>query len=72
MDMTGPYLLASPQWGAAIATLPQAQNVPQMASWRKVRYVLEDGMTVLFQENLPLNKLPDLLVEMDAMTQEFK
>ena len=72
MDMIGPYLLASPQWGAAVATLPQAQDVPQMVSWRKVRYVLEDGMTVLFQENLPLNKLPDLLVEMDAMAQELK
>ena len=72
MDMIGPYLLASPQWGAAIATLSQAQVVPQMASWRKIRYVLEDGMTVLFQENLPLDKLPALLVEMDSMAQELK
>jgi multiple sugar transport system substrate-binding protein len=72
MNMVGPYLLASPQWGSAVASLPQAQTVPQMASWRKVRYVLEDGMTVLFQENLPQNKLPDLLVEMDAMAQELK
>jgi ABC-type glycerol-3-phosphate transport system substrate-binding protein len=72
MDMISSYLLASPQWGAAVATLPKAQNVPQMASWRKTRYVLEDGMTVLFQENLPLTKLPDLLVEMDTMAQELK
>ena len=72
MNMIGPYLLASPQWGAAVASLSQAQDVPQMASWRKVRYVLEDGMTVLFQENLPQDKLPDLLVEMDAMAQELK
>ncbi len=72
MNMIGPYLLASPQWGTAVASLPQAQDVPQMASWRKVRYVLEDGMTVLFQENLTLNKLPALLVEMDSMAQELK
>jgi ABC-type glycerol-3-phosphate transport system substrate-binding protein len=72
MNMIGPYLLASPQWGAAVASLPQAQAVPQMASWRKVRYVLEDGMMVLFQENLPQDKLPDLLVEMDALAQELK
>jgi ABC-type glycerol-3-phosphate transport system substrate-binding protein len=72
MNMVGPYLLASPQWGAAVAALPQAQDVPQMASWRKIRYVLEDGMTVLFQENLPLNKLSDLLVEMDSLAQELK
>ena len=72
MDMIGPYLLASPQWGTAVAALSQAQDVPQMASWRKVRYVLEDGMTVLFQENLPQDKLPALLVEMDSMAQELK
>jgi hypothetical protein len=72
MDMIGPFLLASPQWGAAIAILPNAQDVPQMASWRKIRYVLEDGMTVLFQENLPQDKLPALLVEMDSMAQELK
>jgi multiple sugar transport system substrate-binding protein len=72
LDMVGPYLLASPQWGAANAALVHAQGVPQMASWRKVRYVLEDGMTVLFQENLPPDKLPALLVEMDALVQEIK
>ena len=72
LDMIGPYLLASPQWGAANASLSQAQDVPQMASWRKIRYVLEDGMSVLFQENLPLDKLPALLVEMDSMAQELK
>jgi len=72
LDMIGPYLLASPQWGAANMTLSQAQNVPQMASWRKVRYVLEDGMTVLFQENLTLDKLSALLEEMDSTVQEIK
>ena len=72
LDQVGSYLLASPQWGAANATLPQAQNVPQLASWRKVRYVLEDGLNVLFQENLTLDKLPALLVEMDSTVQELK
>jgi ABC-type glycerol-3-phosphate transport system substrate-binding protein len=72
LDMIGPYLLASPQWGAANASLSKAEVVPQMASWRKIRYVLEDGMTVLFQENLTPDKLPALLVEMDSMAQELK
>jgi len=69
-DRTVPAGFAT--WGAANAALPQAQDVPPMASWRKVRYVLEDGMTVLFQENLPLDKLPALLVEMDSLVQEIK
>ena len=72
LDLVGSYLLASPQWGAANAALTQAQDVPQLASWRKVRYVLEDGLTVLFQENLTPDKLPALLVEMDSTIQELK
>ena len=72
LDMIGPYRQASPQWDAAVANLPHARNVPQLASWRKVRYVLEDGMTVLFQENLPADKLTMLLEQMDSMAQELK
>jgi multiple sugar transport system substrate-binding protein len=72
LDMIGPYRSASPQWDAAIGYLSQAQGVPQLASWRKVRYVLEDGMTVLFQTNLPVDNLPSVLEEMDSMAQELK
>jgi multiple sugar transport system substrate-binding protein len=72
LDMIGPYRLAVPQWDAAVVTLSQAQDVPQLASWRKVHYVLEDGMTVLFQTNLSADKLPSVLEEMDSMAQELK
>ncbi len=72
LGMIQPYRQASPQWDAAVGYLSQAQGVPQLASWRKVRYVLEDGMTVLFQENLPVDKLPAVLEEMDSMAQELK
>ena len=72
LGMIQPYRVASPQWDAAVGYLPQAQTVPQLASWRKVRYILEDGMTVLFQSNLPVDTLPSVLEEMDYMAQEFK
>jgi multiple sugar transport system substrate-binding protein len=72
LGMIQPYRQASPQWDAAVGYLSLAQGVPQMASWRKVRYVLEDSMTVLFQENLPADKLPSVLEEMDSMAQELK
>jgi multiple sugar transport system substrate-binding protein len=72
LEMIGPYRSALPQWDAAVATLSQAQNVPQLASWRKVRYVLEDGLTVVFQTNLSAEKLPFVLEDMDAMAQEYK
>jgi len=70
LDMIGPYRSASPQWEAARGYLSLAQGVPQLTSWRKVRYVLEDGMTVLFQTNLPVEQLASVLEEMDAMAQE--
>lgn len=70
IDMIGPYRQASPQWEAARGYLTLARGVPQLASWRKVRYVLEDGMAMLFQTNLPVDKLASVLEEMDAMAQE--
>jgi multiple sugar transport system substrate-binding protein len=72
LEMIQPYRQALPQWDAALGSLSSAQNVPQLASWRKVRYVLEDGMTVLFQTNLSADKLPTVLTEMDSMAQELK
>ena len=72
LGMIQPYRQASSQWDAAIGYLSLAQPVPQLASWRKVRYVLEDGMTVFFQAALPGDKLPSVLEEMDSMAQELK
>jgi len=70
LEMIGPYRSASLQWEAARGYLSLVRGVPQLVSWRKVRYVLEDGMTVLFQTNLPVDKLASMLEEMDAMAQE--
>jgi ABC-type glycerol-3-phosphate transport system substrate-binding protein len=71
LNLIGPFKAASPQWDTAVGDLDLVQGVPQLASWRKVRYVLEDGMTVVFQTNTPLNKLPSMLEEMDAMAAEL-
>jgi multiple sugar transport system substrate-binding protein len=72
LGMIQPYLQASPQWDAAVGYLSLAQGVPQLASWRKVRYVLQDGMTVLFQTDQPVDKLSSVLEEMDSMARELK
>ena len=71
LDQVGPYRDASPQWNAALGDLSLAQGVPQLASWSQVRYVLEDGVTVIFQMNTPLDKIPSALTEMDSMAQEL-
>jgi multiple sugar transport system substrate-binding protein len=71
LDMIGPYRAASPQWEAAVALLPEARNVPARASWRKVRYVLEDGTTVIFRMGTPVGLIPGILAEMDNLAEEL-
>ena len=62
----------SPQWTSAVADLTLAQGVPQLASWRKVRYVLEDGANYIFQTNLRLDLISAILREMDTTAGEIK
>ncbi len=71
LDQVGPYRASSPQWDAAVADLSLAQGVPQLASWRKVRYLLEDGVKVIFQTNLSLDLIPSILTEMDTTAKEI-
>jgi multiple sugar transport system substrate-binding protein len=70
-DILGQYRNSSPQWNAAVGDLSVAQGVPQLASWRKVRYLLEDGVNVIFQTDLSLDKIPSTLAEMDSMAKEM-
>ena len=59
------------QWQAAVGDLSQAQGVPQLASWRKVRYVLEDGTNFIFHTGLPVDQIPSILTEMDTTANEL-
>ena len=60
------------QWQAAVADLSLAQGVPQLASWRKVRYMLEDGTMIIFQTNVPVDQISSILTEMDSTAKEIK
>ena len=72
MNMGGPYRSASPQWDAVIEDLSLAQGVPQLASWRKVRYVLEDGTKVIFQTDIPVDQISSVLIEMDSTAKGIR
>lgn len=72
LALIGQYRTASPQWEAAVEDLSLAQGVPQLASWRKVRYVLEDGTNVIFQTNTPVDQIPSVLTEMDTTAKEIR
>ncbi len=67
----GPYMEAHPQWQAAVSEPEWLIGVPQLASWRSVRYTLEDGMKYIFQVNLPLAEIPSVLDEMQALAEEL-
>lgn len=71
MDMIGPYRTANPQWEAAAGSLSLLETVPQLASWRKARYLLEDGMDYIFLVNLPVDQVPTVLDEMQVMAEEL-
>jgi ABC-type glycerol-3-phosphate transport system substrate-binding protein len=71
LDILGSFRSASPQWDAAVRDLSFAQGVPQLATWRKVRYLLGDGADVIFQTNVPLDQIPPTLAEMDSMAKEI-
>ena len=64
MELVAPYRRAYPQWENAAGTLDLMKTAPELAAWRKVRYLLEDGVKTMFQVNLPLEGIPALLEEM--------
>jgi len=71
LDMIGPFRANLPQWDAAVSNLPLGQTTPQLSSWSKVRYVLEDGMTIIFQATTPMDQIPNELTDMDNMAEEL-
>ena len=71
LDLVAPYAGASPQWAHAAADLDLLEPAPGLASWRKARYLLEDGLTYMFQAGLTLEQLPLVLDEMQSMAEEL-
>lgn len=71
LDLIGPYRAAAPQWDEAVSYLPLAHGTPQLASWGRARYLLEDGLNYVFLVNLPLEGLPAVLDEMQSMAEEI-
>jgi multiple sugar transport system substrate-binding protein len=71
LDALGDYRAGQPQWAAAVTALPLARSTPELASWRRVRYLLEDGTLSIFRLNVPVDQIPAVLAEMDAMAEEL-
>ncbi|MGD0612799.1 MAG: extracellular solute-binding protein [Anaerolineales bacterium] len=71
MSSLGNGLSGQPQWEAAALDVPFLTGTPELASWQKVSYALEDGSLSIFRTNLPLAQIGSVLDQMDAMAQEL-
>ncbi len=71
LELVGPYRAASPQWSAAQALSMTSLGTPARASWGKVRYMLADGLDLIFQSNLPEEQIPVVLEQIQSMAEEF-
>jgi multiple sugar transport system substrate-binding protein len=66
-----PSTAASPRWQAVLAAMPSIRGVPQLASWRTVKYVLEDGAWRIFRTDVSLEQIPAVLDEIDATAKDL-
>ncbi|MBN2385430.1 MAG: extracellular solute-binding protein [Anaerolineales bacterium] len=71
LDSLAGYRADNPQWAAAVELIPDLVTVPQLASWRTVRYVLEDAALSIFRFDLAAEEIPGVLAEMDATAEEL-
>jgi ABC-type glycerol-3-phosphate transport system substrate-binding protein len=73
--LLGDYAESHPQWAAAVKLLPQGEMVPQLASWRLVRIMLEDGFRDMFDTirhpDLNEGHVPLLLKQMESTAEEL-
>jgi multiple sugar transport system substrate-binding protein len=69
MNLLADYAASHPQWAEAVKLLPQGQNTPQLASWRLVKIMLEDGFSDMFDTirhpDLTDGQIPLILRQME-------
>jgi len=75
MDSLADYEKGHPQWAEAVALLPMGHVTPQLASWRLVRVMLEDGFRDMFDTirhpDLTDGQVPLILTQMDEIANEL-
>lgn len=75
MQLLGDYAASHPQWSKAVELLSGAETTPQLASWRLVRVMLEDGFRDMFDTirhpDLTDGQVPLILKQMDDTAKEL-
>jgi multiple sugar transport system substrate-binding protein len=60
----------TPQWEQAMALIPEAQPEPTLASWRVMRWALEDAAKQLFSPQFLAERVPELIQNLDNLANE--
>ena len=71
IDLLGDYRDSHPQWGQVVDLLPNSYLQPQLASWRTVKVMLEDGFACLFSEVPLCQQPPVVLAQMESAAREL-
>ncbi len=75
MDLLADYSADHPQWTGAVEYLSEGEVTPQLASWRLVRVMLEDGFRDMFDTirhpDLTEGQVPVILTQMDETAEEL-
>jgi hypothetical protein len=69
------YSASHPQWAEAVKFMPEGKNTPQLASWRVVKTMLEDGFRDMFDTirhpDLTDGQVPLILKQMEDTAQDL-
>ena len=75
MELLADYSASHPQWAEAVELLSQGEITPQLASWRLVRIMLEDGFRDMFDTirhpDLTDGQVPLILRQMDQTAEDL-
>ena len=75
MQLLGDYSAGHPQWARAVELLKDGETTPQLASWRLVRVMLEDGFRDMFDTirhpDLTDGQVPLILKQMDDTAEDL-
>jgi multiple sugar transport system substrate-binding protein len=75
MPLVSDYSASHPQWAEAVKLLSEAETTPQLASWRLVRVMLEDGFRDMFDTirhpDLTEGQVPLILRQMDQTAEDL-
>jgi multiple sugar transport system substrate-binding protein len=64
------YRAAHPAWEGSLMWIPIAQPAPVHPEWRLVRGILSDAAWQLYQVNITLDDIPNLLTVLDATVED--